>query len=786
MKLSALERMLKEVDLSLDAARFLLNCGCECEWLDYKSQLTLDNDKAVADFARDILALKNMGGGYIVVGVEDRTWKPVGIPARLSYDSKQLIDKVRKASGVDLEVAIVHHALQIAGESRIFALIHVRSSSKRNKRRVPTLAKRDFHPNESWGLRTGDIFVRRGDSTERIKLESELENILDRLETQADEEMVEGSGRPSPFAVEVGLYRLLEKGYSTFVGRGDLRTEVIAAVTKDPRIWIVNVHGPGGVGKSAIVNWATYEFYDGRAGEFESIIQLSARETVLTETGIRPWGRTLHSLEDLLDRILTTFEEQPPTGLEQKRTLAVEILSAWNTLLVLDNMETVSDGRIFDFLRSLPPTSKTKVLLTSRERTGGWELAVPVRELNLAETTEFLAVKSAEMQAEFPLSQDTCRRVLEISGGLPLAIQWIIGKYKLERNIDKVLNLVQSKDSPVLEFSFRNIWRSLSGEAQAILAVLTIFDAPPAIQQIAIATDWTAERIERSLLELADVTLVTRTTQPADGRVVYVALPITLRFAKHQLSEMGDFEAKCRQRLQRFMEQMDLQKSEIRGFVSDFERYGIDTDNEKRAAILCKRGQSEMFSGNADNADMMFRQARELAPQSSYVLAMSASYELARNRVGLALDFAQKGCKLSTKKTKTLCFRILARVFWVMGNRRERVAALRTALEFEPDNVVLEHEYGVALSWAGKSQEAIEIFTNIITDERDKIPPRDQLLFALKTKIINLLRLERYPEAVRDYDYAREILAANPHLSEQVRRHIEEMEEEIAPHRRTC
>jgi hypothetical protein len=46
---------------------------------------------------------------------------------------------------------------------------------------------------------------------------------------------------------------------------------------KDPRIWIINVHGPGGVGKSALVNWATYEFYGAR--QFEGIIHLTAKDS---------------------------------------------------------------------------------------------------------------------------------------------------------------------------------------------------------------------------------------------------------------------------------------------------------------------------------------------------------------------------------------------------------------------------------------------------------------------------------------------------------------------------
>jgi predicted HTH transcriptional regulator len=127
-------------DMSRNALDYLLSCRGECEWLDYKEDLHLENEKALCDFVRDVLAIKNVGGGYIVVGVRDKTWERIGLDRRLPYDTKQLRDKVRKGSGLDLDIDIVHHTLQ---EQKTFALIHVRSSKRRAKRRTPSVVKVD-------------------------------------------------------------------------------------------------------------------------------------------------------------------------------------------------------------------------------------------------------------------------------------------------------------------------------------------------------------------------------------------------------------------------------------------------------------------------------------------------------------------------------------------------------------------------------------------------------------------------------------------------------------------
>src|SRR3990172_8565429 len=186
MNLLVLERMARDGDMSKDAMRYFLDCGGECAWLDYKVELALDQEKSLCDFAKDILAIKNVGGGFIIVGVQDKTWRPVGIPNELPYDSKMLRDKIRRATNVDLDVYIVHHRLDVPNSTGLFALIFVRSSRKRSRRRTASLVGKDFLTTKPFGLRRGEIYVRRGDSTVKVQSEQELVDLLDDLEAQSD------------------------------------------------------------------------------------------------------------------------------------------------------------------------------------------------------------------------------------------------------------------------------------------------------------------------------------------------------------------------------------------------------------------------------------------------------------------------------------------------------------------------------------------------------------------------------------------------------------------------
>jgi tetratricopeptide (TPR) repeat protein len=271
--------------------------------------------------------------------------------------------------------------------------------------------------------------------------------------------------------------------------------------------------------------------------------------------------------------------------------------------------------------------------------------------------------------------------------------------------------------------------------------------------------------------------LVMRRTQVTDGRVKYVSLPITLSFARHQLRDMGDFETECRRRHRSFSEAMELRESELFRYETLLDKFGIDSDTEKKAVILCERGKSEVFAGNLEKAELAFSEALSLAPQSAYVHAMVASYELARGAVGEAFEHIDEGLKrASDAKTKALCFTTKARIMDHERNHYGRVKALRSAVEYDPSDTVTRHQYGVALSRAGKPLEAIDEFTRIIEVEKERVPPRETLLMSLKTRIINLRRVGRLDDAARDLEWAEELLRKHRHLSPQAR-HFRELHE---------
>lgn len=754
MNISRIQQMASQGDMSVNALRYLLDCHGECEHLDFKAEFDLETDYGCTSFSKDAVGMKNVGGGYIIIGVEDKTWKKIGLKQRLSYDTKILRDKIRKATGLEIESDIVQHEIFLDGSLSLFGLILIRAATKRSKLKVPSIIKRDFNNQENWGVRQGEIYVRSGDTTKRIDSDEELRNLLDNLELRYQEQEVEQANSiPSPFAVESGLFRLLPREYVRFIGRNKFKQELKNAIEGDPRIWIINLYGPGGVGKSALATWIAYEYFQENA-PFEALLHLSAKDLELsTDEGIRHLKPTLFSLEDFLDRILHLFEhaEYCQADIEERKRVVIDILSAFKTLLVLDNMETITDGRIMEFVRGLPPTSQTKVLLTSRRRTSTWEYPIQVTEFDEDEVQEFVTIKSQEMNLNLQIEKpEIIQKIRLMSGGLPLAVQWILGEFAKTGKLDKILSRSLSPDSPLLEFSFRNSWNALDRDSQEALAVLSIFDTHPTIQEWRTALDWPIENLEKKISSLIEVTFITERTENKTGKKIYSALPITLSFARNELAKLVGLETRARLRLQDYRNRMDLASVETEQYSDLFGKFEAKTETQKKAVILCRMADGQARSLDYKSANQYYKQALEIEPHSVFALVSYGLFKADVGNHGEAIELIEQAAKYCSKKTGYYVYFSLSKIFDQIHDRPNRIKNLKKALEYEPKHTIARHSLGVALSQSSNFQDALQIFDEIIREELGKRDgPSESLAYAYKTKIITLRRANRDQEAKR-------------------------------------
>ncbi len=253
--------------LSVQALERCLECKFETENLDFKQSLDLSTRRGVLELAKDVLAMTNSVGGYIVAGVEDRTFRLVGLPdgeAALLRDGARINDKLRAVCNDHVCVqAALHRIADGDGLVREVALICVYPQDEM----LPApedgsydLARDSKKSETKWVFRRGDVFIRKGDSSTRAVSKQDYQrrpfgpdDLLTFRAPCASSEAAEDFRNPYNFAV-VARDEMF-KGREREVG------QLLSAVENG---WHVSVFGLQRIGKTSLVEETFTERIKGR------------------------------------------------------------------------------------------------------------------------------------------------------------------------------------------------------------------------------------------------------------------------------------------------------------------------------------------------------------------------------------------------------------------------------------------------------------------------------------------------------------------------------------------
>jgi len=72
---------------------------------EYKSIIDWTNDTAKIKYLKELVALSNAGGGYLIFGIDDKTYKPTGLSEQKSIDLKLITDWHQKYFAPAIEIS---------------------------------------------------------------------------------------------------------------------------------------------------------------------------------------------------------------------------------------------------------------------------------------------------------------------------------------------------------------------------------------------------------------------------------------------------------------------------------------------------------------------------------------------------------------------------------------------------------------------------------------------------------------------------------------------------------
>ncbi|WP_166435902.1 NB-ARC domain-containing protein [Cellulomonas shaoxiangyii] len=266
---------------------------------------------------------------------------------------------------------------------------------------------------------------------------------------------------------------------------------------------VISVVGDGGVGKTALALKTAYALLDEERQPFDAIVWTTAKAAQLTSTEVT---RIEGAIRDSLGMLGAAARELAGSGAEINDPLA-EVLAYMETfrvLLILDNLETVLDARLREFLSRLPNNSK--VLITSRIGLGSLEIPLRLGPLEANDGVTLLraTARTRGVGALASAPQEVLERFIHKMRSHPLYIKWFVSVIQAGRRPEDAL----SGSGNFLDFCMSNVYEFLSDESLAALRCLQALPGRHSQAAIAELTDLPADALQEALAQLITTNFV--------------------------------------------------------------------------------------------------------------------------------------------------------------------------------------------------------------------------------------------------------------------------------------
>lgn len=264
-------------------------------------------------------------------------------------------------------------------------------------------------------------------------------------------------------------------------------TEILARLNDflaaEDAYWIVAIDGMGGIGKTALARASVEASV--RSGRFTQAAWITARRQYFA------WGRmqcedapAMLTWTDVLAELRRHWglRADPREDVRAQERQVRTVLSQQPSVIVLDNLETATDVQAL--MAGLERLARpVKILLTARQRVSAYEGAtvLTLRELGREDALSLIHYQARErnVPAVLNASPAELERIVEVTGGSPLAIKLVLGQMHarpLVTVMDELASVVgDARD--LYRFIFAYSWERLSPGAQRLLLHMPLLDA---------------------------------------------------------------------------------------------------------------------------------------------------------------------------------------------------------------------------------------------------------------------------------------------------------------------
>ena len=503
-----------------------------------------------------------------------------------------------------------------------------------------------------------------------------------------------------------------------FVGREEDIKEIIKYLQRE-KFNVVTITGAGGVGKTSLALKVIQEITQKpKSSKFDAIIWLSAKENKLSPFGIEDIEPTFKSFEELLDTIINVLgfginiNEDDESIETKEQTVSMLFEIANSILIIIDNLETVTDERILNFIIDAP--EKAKFLITSRKGLGQVERRYELKQLKEKEAIYLFRQLSKDKQITslIQLDNNIIKKYVNKVSNYPLAIKWVIGQVARGRDINQVINSIDDATGDISKFCFEQIFGMLSSETKSILFALCCFEEPPTSSLLRYAVDIDNTKFDDCIEELILVSLVIpeqfKNEQDEIARKFYI-LPLTKGYIRQQLNQNSGLRESILFRLAEIENTITATEQAKREYRFSLHNLGAITEEEKISAIFTQAAFQKYQGGFYDDAVENYKKAIEIAPKFASVYRNWAVMESYENHLLEADQLMQKAADLNANDPQ---------IWLLWGNIKRKASKLleadekyKKAYNLSPENHIILNAYGQTRARLGFHETALDLLT---------------------------------------------------------------------------
>lgn len=370
---------------------------------------------------------------------------------------------------------------------------------------------------------------------------------------------------------------------------------------------IVTITGEGGIGKTATALEIAFRIIDNPESPYECVLWVSLKRERLTAQGVE---EILNSVRDLTGAA-RVLGQALDTGFVGGITELAEVLDGIETLLIIDNLETVDGSEVIALYETLPDT--VTYLFTSRIGVGQFERRValdPLKESHASRLFRELS-KSRDVVQLLRLQQSTVAEVVKRLRFSPLAIRW----YILSIESGQQPNLALHQQDELLDFCVASVYKSIGENARHVFQILYAIERSATFERLVVLSELPLDVVRGAIHELLNGSMVRLEPDNDSALISRVSLTEAARAYAQRVNPPSSTlvnEILIREEELRIgAERMRMDQQE-RQLATNVVR--IRSQHEEPVAYLLQKALTQSRDGSAESALQLIEKARSISP----------------------------------------------------------------------------------------------------------------------------------------------------------------------------